>query len=313
MKRVTHLVAAFAMSTLLFTACKKDSSTTNPLDESETELTFQSDDQARISGETDEVADEINAVIETSPALQGKSTGTQALCNATVTFDTLSNPRTATITYNGLNCIGNRSRTGVVVVSIPAGVKWKDAGAVITVTITNLKITRVSDGKFITINGTKQITNVTGGRMMDLPSMGTIIHTIASNNMTVKFDTSTQQRSWNIARKRTFTYANNSVVISTTGNHTIGTNTKVAEWGTNRFGHPFVTSIQEPLLVRQSCQFRLTGGVVKHELVNRNLTVTFGLDAQGNAMTTCPGSSPFYMKLVWIGPNNITYTVIRPY
>jgi hypothetical protein len=309
MKRPIHLIAFVAAFSLLFTACKKESS---DIDTDETEFTVQSDDQASFSQETDEVADEINGAIESSPALQGKGTGTQSLCNATVVIDSVSNPRSVTITYNGLNCAGTRTRTGMVKTTIPAGVRWKDAGAVLTVTITNLKITRVSDGKYITINGTQQITNVSGGRLSDLPTMGTIIHTIGSNNMNIKFDTSNAQRTWNVARKRTFTFNAGNVNITTTGNHTIGANTKVAEWGTNRFGNTFITSIEEPLTVRSSCNFRLTNGRVRHELLGRNLTATFGLDAQGNP-TTCPGANPYYMKLVWTGPGGQTHTVIRPY
>jgi len=310
MRRPIHLIALIAVSSLLFTACKKESS--DNVDVDEVEFKAQSDDQANFTQETDEVADEINGAIESSPALQGKGTGTQALCNATVVIDSTSNPRSVTITYNGLNCAGTRSRTGVVKATIPSNVKWKDAGATITVTITNLKITRVADGKYITINGTKQITNVSGGRLMDLPSMGTIIHTISSNNMNIKFDTSNAQRTWNVARKRTFTWNNGSVNITTTGNHTIAGNTKVAEWGINRFGNAFITSIEEPLTVRSACNFRLTNGKVKHELLGRNITVTFGLDAQGNP-TTCPGANPYYMKLVWTGPGGQSHTAIRPY
>lgn len=303
-------MAVIAIFSLMFTACKKEGKET---DVNETEFTIQSDDQARITTETDEVADEINGAIENSPALQGKGTGTQALCNATVVIDSLSNPRSVTITYNGLNCLGNRTRTGVVKATIPAGTKWKDAGAVLTVTINNLKITRVSDGKYITINGTHQITNVTGGRLIDLPQMGTIIHTISSNNMNIKFDTSNAQRTWNVARKRTFTFNAGNVNITTTGNHTIAGNNNVAEWGTNRFGNQFITSIEEPLTVRSACNFRLTNGKVKHELLGRNLTVTFGLDAQGSPLSTCPGANPFYMKLVWTGPGGQSHTVVRPY
>lgn len=310
MKRYLHLLAFLAIVTS-FTACQKENNNPTPTkDESETELSAQSDDQARVSSETDEVADEINTAIEASPSLQGRGAGT--LCNATVTFDTLSNPRTLTITYNGLNCLGNRSRTGTVTVSMPAGVKWKDSGAAITVTISNLKITRVSDGKYITINGTQTITNASGGRLIDLPTRGTIIHTLTSNNMSIKFDTSIHQRAWNIAKKRTFTYTGGKVNISTSGMHTIGSNNKVVEWGQNRFGSAFVTSIETPLLLKQACNFRLTEGQVKHELIGRNLTVTFGLDAAGNP-TGCPGANPYYMKIVWTGPGGISHTLIRPY
>ena len=310
MKRPIHLLAFIAVFTLLFTACKKDK--VSDADDKETELTVQSDDQAKVSSDFDAVDDEINGALESSPALTGKDASTQALCNATVVIDSLSNPRSVTITYNGLNCNGTATRTGTVKATIPSNVKWKDAGATLTVTITNLKITRVSDGKFITINGTKQITNVSGGRLISLQPGAAIIHTINSNNMTVKFDTSALQRSWSIAKKRVFTMEAGGLVIKTSGNETVANTTKVMEWGTNRFGSPFITSTEEDITVRASCNFRVTSGRVKHDLVGRNLTVTFGLDAQGNA-TTCPGANPYYMKLVWTGPGSVSHTLIRPY
>jgi hypothetical protein len=115
---------------------------------------------------------------------------------------------------------------------------------------------------------------------------------------------------WKVARKRTFTY-NYGVVITETGNHTEGTNTKIAEWGVNRFGHAFTTSITEPLVVRQDCNFRLTHGEVKHEGI-ATATATFGLDVNGNP-TSCPGLGSYYFKLVWTGPGGNTHSAILPY
>jgi hypothetical protein len=304
--KAKHVLALIFSASLLFTACKKDNSAVK--DENETEFTQQSDDQAKFTSDVDAVADDLNGVIETNNTLLGR--GESTLCNANVVVDSISNPRTITITYNGADCSGLRTRTGTVTASIPSTTRFKDPGAVLTVTITNLKITRVSDGRFITINGSHTITNVTGGRLRDLAPGLAIIHTISSSNMNITFDNGTQ-RAWSVAKKRTFTY-NGGVIIATTGNHTIGANNKVAEWGTNRFGNAFITSIEQPLVVKQTCNFRLTGGEVRHELLGRNLTVTFGLDAAG-APTGCPGANPYYMKLVWTGPAGQTLTVIRPY
>jgi hypothetical protein len=306
MKRSIYFLALILSVSFLFTSCKKDKSSVK--DENETEFTQQSDDQAKFGSDVDAVADDLNGIIETSNTLLGR--GESALCNANVVVDSISNPRTITITYNGADCSGLRTRTGTVTASIPATTKFKDAGAVLTVTITNLKITRVSDGRFLTINGSHTITNVTGGRLRDLSPGLAIVHTITSNNMNITFDNGLQ-RSWNVDRKRTFTY-NGGLVITVSGNHTIAGNTKVSEWGTNRFGNAFITSIEQPLIVKQSCNFRLTEGQVKHELLGRNLTATFGLDAAG-VPTGCPGANPYYMKLVWTGTGGQSFTVIRPY
>jgi hypothetical protein len=278
------------------------------------ELGPHSDDQFRVSNEMDAVSNDADVAVESAPFFSGKFSDVQQptniICDATVTLDTISNPRTVTIVYNGTNCQGTRIRTGTVVISMAAGVRWRDAGALMTISYQNLKIKRLSDNKSITINGTHLMRNVTGGRMIDLPNMSSIIHSIESNNMSITFDDNTQ-RSWQVARRRTFTY-NNGVVMSVTGTHTQGSNTSIAEWGTNRFGAPFTTSITQPVVVRQDCSFRITSGQVKHEGLAATATVTFGLDVNGNA-TSCPGTGNYYYKLAWTGAGGNSLTVILPY
>jgi len=66
------------------------------------------------------------------------------------------------------------------------------------------------------------------------------------------------------------------------------------------------------MVVRQSCNFRLTSGQVTHSKLSSIVIVTFGLDSTGVA-TTCPSNAPFYLKMVYTGANGITRTVIRPY
>ncbi len=201
-------------------------------------------------------------------------------------------------------------RTGVIKVSIPAGVLWKNAGAQITITYINFKVTRISDGKSLTFNGAKVITNVSGGLLRNLATIGTVTHTITSSGITITFDDGSQ-RTWQIAKQRVFTY-NNGIVISTTGTHTDGSTTDIAEWGTNRFGNAFVTQVVDPMIIRQDCNWRLTAGHIRHSRLVRTVDVTFGLDANGNP-TTCPGLGAYYMKIVWVNAAGNTVTVILPY
>jgi hypothetical protein len=291
----------------ILTACKKESSTVDYT----AELSTQSDDESQFSSETDAVANDADVALESSTYFTARTDRTQTLiCDASIAVDTVSNPRTITITYNGTNCIGNRTRTGAIIISMAAGVHWKDAGAAITVTYQNLKITRVADNKSITINGSHTVTNESGGLLYNLPNLGTITHTITSSNMSVTLGDNTQ-RVWQVARQRVFTYSN-GVVITITGTHTDGSNTHIAEWGTNREGHTFATSILEPLVIRQDCSFRLVSGEVKHTLEHANATATFGLDVSGNP-TTCPGTGHYYFKVAWTGAAGNTHSVILPY
>ena len=306
--RLLSFAALIISISFLFTSCKKDSGADTDYT---AESSAHSDDQSRVSLEEDAVANDANAMLEVTSGFTGRGEGVQSLiCDATVVVDTVSNPRTITITYNGTNCLGNRTRTGVVVISMAQGVRWKNAGAVLTVAIQNLKITRLSDNKSITINGTHTYTNVSGGLLINLPVLGSITHTISSSNMSVTFDNGSQ-RTWQVARKRVFTYSN-GVNIAVTGTHTEGGISGITEWGTNRFGRTFTTAISEPLVYKQDCSFRLTAGKVNHTTPQFSASATFGLDAAGNA-TACPGTGSYYMKIIWTGPAGNTHTTILPY
>jgi hypothetical protein len=303
------LIAALALSAS-FLSCKKDKTS----DADTMDLVTHSDDQSTVSAGTDEIADATNATIDSYNAfngLVGSADGITGLpCNATAVLDSANGLRRITITFTGANCANTRTRTGVILLTMPLAQHWKDAGAVVTITAQNLKITRISDNKSITINGTILATNVSGGRLRDLASLGTIVHTITSTGVTVTFDNNTQ-RSWQIAKRRTFTSSNNTTVITTVGTHTEGSVTGISEWGTNRFGNDFITIISQPMVIREDCNWRLVSGQVTHNRLLANVVVTFGLDSAGNPVT-CPSGS-FYMKIVWTNANNVVRTYIIPY
>lgn len=308
-KKILLSLASVLFLVAIFTACKKETGVST---DTTAEASTQSDDQARVSSEVDAVANDADAALETSASFSGRYTSAQStvICDATLVYDSVSNPRTITVTYNGTNCWGNRTRSGSIIISMAQGVHWKDPGASITITFQNLKITRVSDNKSITLNGSQTYTNVSGGLLINLPALVTITHTITSTNMSITFDDNTQ-RTWQVAKQRVFSY-NNGVVITTTGTHTDGSTTGIAEWGINRLGHAFVSSIVEPLVIRQDCSFRLVSGEVQHTTPLVTAIATFGLDANG-LPTSCPGTGHYYFKVVWTGANGNSLTVIVPY
>lgn len=308
MKQNIRLLPALALALCFtFTACKKE--TKDPDTSTDTEVTKHSEDQTNVSNSMDMITNDINAAVETSASFSGRGMNTQNICNTSITLDTLSNPRRITITYNGADCSGTVTRQGVVTVSMPQNMRWRDAGAQLTVNYQNLRLTRIADNKSIVINGTHLLTNVNGGLLYQLPNLNNITHTIQSSNMSITFDDNSQ-RVWQVARQRVFTY-NNGIVITTTGLHTAGNITGITEWGTNRFGHAFTTAISSPLVMRQDCLFRLGSGEVTHQGF-ATVTVKFGLDAQGNA-TGCPGANAYYGRITWTGPNGNSVTHLFPY
>jgi hypothetical protein len=309
--RFYRYMPLFLAFTLCVAACKKENNSSQQLN-ADAEVATHYDDESMVSDETDAIAIEVNSLIEADPVLGGNaSVLDEVICDATVTANFESDPVTVTVTFNGANCSAKRTRTGVVVLSMAKGSQWKDAGAEITVAYEDLKITRKSDGKSITLNGHQVFTNLTGGLLHQLPTIETIIHTLSSNDLSIKFDDG-DLRSWNIARKKVFTYSE-GIVVSVHGTHQDGDNTNIAEWGTNRFGDAFTTSIDAPVVIKQSCNLRITAGVVKHETTEFVATATFGLDAAGNPID-CPGSGNYFFRLGWQRLNNgASFNLLLPY
>ena len=313
--RISLLAASFAV---LF-ACKKDNSQSSSNVSATTPASVQTaaDDQTMVSNENDAVSNDATSALNGNVSIAGaalngtdKSGGAvlggngvlgYSICDATVTYDTTSTTKTITIVYDGINCQGNRIRTGTVIIAVPRGQHWRDKGAVVNVTIDTLKITRVRDGKSIIINGTKTITNTSGGLMVDLATTDSIVHDF-TDDMSITFDNGSM-RTWQVSKHRVFTY-NDGIVETTTGGST----------GTNRFGVNFTNTITVPKVIAQSCDMRLVSG---QDSITRtdNITsvITYGLDAEGNPITSCPNGY-LYAKLVWTNGNNgKVYTYIYPY
>lgn len=333
-KKLSITLASTVVIASLIVACNKSNSnggnnsgTSTSPNTSTTQMQTQADDEAQVSTELNNAEDDVNNSLNASAAFSGVSTTSQTngvetaggstsllldlgICDATVTTDTANGLRQLVITYNGLNCRGNRIRTGVITISIPVGTRWRDSGAVVTVNIDNLKITRVRDHKTITINGTYTFTNVSGGLLRDLATRGTITHTVTANDVTIQFADSAT-RTWSVAKQRQFTY-NDGVVETTTGTHSDGTNSDIAVWGTNRYGNAFERLIVQPMVISQSCDWQLTSGETETIRPAVTMTVTYGLDSDGNP-TGCPtAGNYYYYKAVWVIGNK-TYTFIAPY
>lgn len=317
--RLTILAATF--STVLL-GCKKDNTgSSDGTATSVTNIQTSSEDITMVSNESSAVTDDAIAALNGNVSIAGtigRTDGTEGIkipvCDATITYDTTSTTKTITIVYNGSNCSGNRTRTGTVTIAVPKGQHWKKAGSSVEITIDNLKITRVKDGKTIVINGSKTITNTSGGLLQDLATTPSIVHDVTAS-LSITF-ASGLTRDWQISKQRVFTY-DNGIVETVTGTHSDGTNTNIAIWGTNRFGVTFTNMITSPRVFAQSCDFNLISGqdsIIRSDKISS--VITYGLDASGNPATACPvsGGGFYYAKLVWTNGNNgKVYTYIFPY
>jgi len=315
--RLTILAVSFSVVLL---GCKKDNANSSTGGTTtETNVQTSSDDLTMVSNESNAVTDDALSALNGNVTISGRTAGVNnikiTVCDATITYDTTSTTKTITIVYNGANCSGNRTRTGTVTISVPRGQHWKNAGSTVTITIDALTITRVRDGKTIIINGTKTITNTSGGLIQDLATGGPIVNDVTAD-LSITFG-SGLTREWQVSKHRVFSY-DNGIVETVTGTHSDGTNNNIGIWGTNRFGVSFTNMITVPRVFQQSCDFNLTSGedsIVRSDKITS--VITYGLDASGNLETSCPITSTggyYYAKLVWTNGNNgKVFTYIFPY
>jgi hypothetical protein len=308
-RKILSFLPAIVCLLFFFTSCKKQSDPSKTAT-TDAEIATHSDDENRVSTEIDAVVSDANTVIESNTSFSGNATVSEIVCDATVALDSVSNPMTMTITYNGSNCGGVRKRTGVVVVSIAKNARWKNAGTTLTVTYKELKVIRTRDNKSITLNGSHTITNVTGGLLTNLASLQSITHTISSDDMSITFDDGTK-RTWHVAKQHAFTF-DNGIVLTVSGMHSVGDSKNITEWGTNRFGNEFKTAFTGAVVIKQSCDFRITSGEVTHITPEFTAIVSFGLDITGVA-TSCPGTGHYYYKLGCTRIDGKHFEIILPY
>ena len=299
----SFLILAFFASVI--SSCRKDK--TDEIDVDETsEQTINASDERTMSSEMDDSEDEANRLMLHHRHFRGLSwigtlTGNHYPCNAVVDSSLKAQGRLV-ITFAGNTCDNKRSRSGSITLQLPYDsvtntvTPWSSAGCVLTLTFNNFKVTRLSNNKSIVINGVKYISNVNGGLVDDATTFVTpILHRI-TGTMQVTFDDGTV-RSWSIDRSRSINRTNGITTVTISGNATENGISNVSIWGVNRKGNNFTVSIPTPIVASSSCNFEPSSGVRVHNGVVRDLTVTFGVDQSGNAVTS---GCAYGYRLNWI-------------
>lgn len=317
MNQKFHLSLFVTLSFVLaLTACKKDKEAGPSQEEINLLVAAQADDEAQVSAEMDAAIVDASFFLENYHNFSGNaSVLDQPICDATIETDYESDPKTLTITYNGEGCSSKKTRTGKVIVSMPQNKYWIEAGTAVTITYENFKVLRTADQKSITLNGSKTYTNITGGLTYDLlyQQADTINHSLSSNDISVKIN-DLNARQWSIARGYELTYnpTLQDIRVAITGLHTEGSVGKIAEWGINRFGDSFITTIDVPVVLSFQCDKRVISGEVTHKTTAYTATATFGLSSSGQPVSSCPEGN-YYCNVEWVGLNNKPFNTIFPY
>ncbi len=274
-------------------------------------------DQLNFENETNQAMDDCNS------ALQGVSTtrGTQTFSFCNVTIDSSQQALgKIKLTYTGNDCYNTKLRSGVIEIQLPFAnghvTTWSTAGVTSSLTFINYKVTYIASGKSLLFNGIHKVTNINGGGLVQLYFGTPIIHKIRAA-MQVAFDDSTAV-TWNVARKRTFTYTNSLQKVwgSEAGDTIMGGYNHVAIWGINRIGEHFTFDVPTDITYdiyylsgSNSCIYRpLHGQLIDHG-VSHEITVDYGVDSSGTAQTS---GCPYGYKISWTDSNGSLHFVL-PY
>ncbi|MCU0429899.1 MAG: hypothetical protein MUF42_07985 [Cytophagaceae bacterium] len=310
MKSILFNVSVLCLSIALLSSCKKKEKEEEEVDN--TQESTNSADLTRISENSDEAADDVINMFSGS-SISGARIGLNNVCGATIDSTNLSSNKTITLTFDGTTpCVnGSRTRSGSITAQLTTGSKWKDAGAVISITFNNYKVTRISDGKYVTFNGSKTITNVNGGLVAQITT-GTVTHRIQSSTLSMTFDDGTV-RSWSTNRTRVISKSGSDYLINIQGNGSAGNYNNLAFWGTNRYGGAFYSEISSQLVVN-TCSSQgkavVTSGTAIHHNALVDITITYGVNSDGSAANAC---SAYGYKLNWTNNRGQAKSLVLPY
>lgn len=297
-KLIISTVLSVAIISLFYlTSCKKDK------DEN---INFKSienlsEDEILFENFTDEALDDANEVISPS----GLKSTNALPCNAVIDTAHIQDTVIYTITYNGANCNNTKLRFGIMKIKRTLNTNWSQAGAKISVEFFNLKIAKVvNPSKWLLFNGKKTWENVSGGLVKNLGqnNANPVVHHVTGNISTMFADSTT--RTWNIARKKTFSGVYpGSIILTIEGFGSANGYSNLVTWGTNRDNEAFYTSISTPITIKQSCYWLPSAGVKTHQIPsdNKSATITFGFDLNNQPVT--PGNCAQKYKVDWVKAN----------
>jgi len=325
MKKVL-IILAVAMITV-FIGCKKQN-------EFKQEDGKTSEDNRNVQSECDQAINDANNVVSSNGAAYGKNFDAALaeskltngeVCGASIDT-TLRLQGIITLNFDGITVCDNRKRAGSIKLTLQgfaSGKRWEDKGAILEIVYSNYKVTRASDGKSIKFNGEINVTNVTGGNLILLyfgiaPNQTSLIHKVEGTNLQIVFDEA-KTATWNINRQVTYTKSmNGSTVVFTCTGEGIGTYNGISNlenWGTTRDGDAFTSQITEPVVWNTTCG---AGAPVTGKLIMKvdskefELTITVGVDINGNPVTPSVNECPYGLKVSWKWKND-TGSKIYPY
>ena len=281
----------FVVIGISFSSCKKDK-----IEESEPDTsTLQqlSKDESEVQAASEDATSDINGVLSNGISKSRWIPRNATLDSGVVVGDTI----TYTLTFNGINTNGRRTRTGKIEIKKCINTTWAVAGDKVFVTFINFKISRTSTNRYVIFNGTKLFKNVSGGLIRRLGFGDTTVVHEVSGTLTLTFDDNSI-RVWNVAKRKTYTGTHGHIILTVDGFGTDATYTNLIAWGTNRNNELFYSKINQLIVHKELCDWEPVSGEITHDIPSKSATarITYGYD---NNLPITNNNCPSQYRLDW--------------
>jgi hypothetical protein len=292
MKKTFFLTCILA-STMIFTACKKEKETAVAKPEPDAETLTKVEDNNDAKSESDQASTDVTDAMNNFKSINGRIAVTnerKVICGCSI--DSVG-VKTIRLKYDGVTPCGNPSRTrsGTITFELIEGNQWKFPGSKVKVSLADYKVTKLSNQKSWTFNGTKYITNVNGHLkyLAFLAGTDSLLYRERAKDLKITLSGGGEIMH-NIARTTTLKvvkYPNRDAIqFAGAGDTTLNGVATTESWGTNRFGNTYTNVFTNRFVSDSYCGFgRPRFGTFSHISNNKTVTLTFGVNESGASDT----------------------------
>jgi len=309
-KALFSTVFTFIVLFFSLIGCKKND--TNDETSLQATITTNSADQSNIQSDDDAVAYDATVAADKVANFNATAIGTSQLDSTSISGGVLdksplANGAKRLFVRYGRPHLGS-IKGGKVTIELVNGTKWSDSGAIIRVTFDTVKI--IVNGKTRIYQGVRYITNVSGGNLYGNSFIGTHVYKVHAYG-SVTFEDNSVRNYW-ITRKNGFIINSLTDISFTSEGDTTIAGDKYTMGGDTRFGKAFTVKDSQQYVSTKSCSnyTHPSKGIRTYTSDNRSYTITFGVNALGNQVTS--GCADYY-KLSWTRYNGQNATAIISY
>lgn len=291
--RSNRLLSIILVVTVLISACKKDEPEEVTTDSTPVQQ-LSSDDKA-LENNLDEAMVDAGGVL--SGTMGYKMAGLP--CNAILDSVYIINDTVHYhVTYNGLNCIQTKQRSGVIIIKLKNNTQWFLAGAFMTMEFHDYRVTNVYTGNSMLINGHSKIENISGGVLALLGNgLNSLIHRNTAH-IRVAFNAGIS-REWHLTKRLVYSGEQGNLVMTVEGFGTANNYQNLLSWGQERDGKVFYTQVAEAVVFRERCNWVPFSGSEIYSIPADDLkaSVKFGFNNQNNPVMG--NECPTRYRLIW--------------